>query len=167
MLLLTNFSTTVYGWIQQDEDGNYIPQETITVDEDNTVILTIGYHKGGSSSSLPLRQFQITTSGSAGMREMTTSDSEFTPSCFLPFLLCAGSSDYFLNSSTMQTLSTGPTPFTVLVLNDGIPAESEETLTLTLTEVLDRDRHPHEFLLGTVNIRIRDINSMYSTQHGV
>ena len=48
------------------------------------------------------------------------------------------------------------------LLNDGVAAETEETLTLTLTEELGRERFRNEFLLGRVDIRISDINSMYT-----
>ena len=61
----------------------------------------------------------------------------------------------------MQTLLHDPIPFTVQLLNDGVAAETEETLTLTLTEDLGQERFQNEFLLGRVVIRIRDINSMY------
>ena len=69
----------------------------------------------------------------------------------------------------MQRLLIDPIPFPVQLLNDGVAAETEETLTLALIEVHDQERFQNEFLLGTVGIRIRDINSMYSynTWHGV
>ena len=65
------FLTAVYGWIKQDDDGNYVPQETITVDEGSTVNLAIGYQKGGPFTTFP-RDFHITTSGSAGMEGVMT-----------------------------------------------------------------------------------------------
>ena len=59
----------------------------------------------------------------------------------------------------MQTLGLDPIPITVQLLNDGVAAETEETLTLTLVESGSPDPLT-DFLLGTVDIRIRDINSM-------
>ena len=61
----------------------------------------------------------------------------------------------------MQRLLIDPIPFPVQLLNDGVAAETEETLTLTLIEI-NPPVGQENFLLGTVDIRIRDINSMYS-----
>ena len=60
--------------MRQDEDGNYTSQEIITADEGSTVNLVIGYQKGGSFTLSP-RDFNITTSGSAGIERVMTNSS--------------------------------------------------------------------------------------------
>ena len=68
----------------------------------------------------------------------------------------------------MQQLLIDPIPFPLQLLNDGVAAETEETLTLTLIEI-NPPGGDCDFLIETVDIRIRDINSMYSynTWHDV
>lgn len=68
----------MYGWIRQGDDGNYIPQENITIDEGSTVNLAIGYQKGRSFSTTSGRVFNMTISGTAGMERIETNGSNLT-----------------------------------------------------------------------------------------
>ena len=77
----------MYGWIQQGDDGNYIPQENMTIDEGSTVNLAVGYQKGRSFSTTSGRVFNMTTSGTAGMQRIETNGSNLTRIfCFADYI---------------------------------------------------------------------------------
>ena len=125
--------------------------------------LTIGYQKGGIGFySSPSRHFNITVSGSAGMKRIVKWLRLNTRCLLCPS--CTESSDYWIVFSVSQAQII---PLTVLLLNDGVAAEPVETLTLILTETFERDRFENEFLFGRVDIRIRDINSVCCSIHGM
>ena len=80
--------------------------------------------------------------------------------CF-SFSLCADSFDFQISPTSIPELRTTPVQISVQLLNDRNASEmEEETLKLTLTERNDAGRHT-DFVLSTVDITIRNINSTY------
>ena len=78
-------------------------------------------------------------------------------SCFSS--LCADSSDFQISPTPIPQLEITPVQISVQLLNDQNASEmEEETLTLKLTERNVAGR-ASDFLLSTVDIKIRNINS--------
>ena len=76
-----------------------------------------------------------------------------------PSFLCADSLDFQISPTSIPQLRTTPVQISVQLLNDRNASEmEEETLTLVLTERNDAGR-ASDFVLSTVDITIRNINS--------